>query len=130
MAVKCAAASRCSFANAVNSFTTSSPLSKMSAYVFGSWSLRIVAFMLVTSHDLAHTIAENRPRDVFTVRLAAQERLRKLRRLLDGDLGGERRLERLDHGMDDGGAGMRQRLGGAPRGLLGDPHAGAGHAAR
>src|SRR6266705_590078 len=45
MAVKCAAASRCSVANAVNSFTTSSPLSKMSAYVFGSWSFRIVAFI-------------------------------------------------------------------------------------
>src|SRR5262244_925376 len=73
------------------------------------------------SHELADAVSEHGERDFLTVGLAPEERLRELRRLIQGDLGGKRRLERIDHALHDHRTGGRERLldhAAAVRGVL------------
>lgn len=69
------------------------------------------------------------PRDLVAVRLTSQQRLGTLRGLLDRDLAGQRRLERVDDRLENGRAGCGEEiLDDAPAGL-GPIHREAGAAA-
>jgi hypothetical protein len=84
-------------ANSVSPVTGSSPFSKISAH------------------------ADHGERDLLAVGLAAHQGRRELARLLEVDLGRQRRLERIDHRLDEGRSRRRERAvehGTALRGIL------------
>src|SRR5690242_11220586 len=63
------------------------------------------------SHHLADLLAERVLDDPQPIRLAAEERLAELDRLVGRDLRRERRLQRIDDGLDEDRAGHRQGAG-------------------